>query len=99
MIRCLLRDATEDVYRLSVAPASYDRCAPLHADVEHTTRTPVDRALVTPHATTVATAAVSVIGPAIAVPAVAIVPVSADVNTTWADLKSLRLGCSYLACT
>jgi len=62
-------------------------------------RTPVYRALLTPHATTIA-AFVSVVAAAIALPPiVTIVPISTDVNATWTNLKLLRLGCSYLAGT
>src|SRR4051812_18059895 len=41
----------------------------------------------------------STVGPTIAVPAIAFVPVSIDVDSTWADIKSLRLSCCCRART
>jgi hypothetical protein len=71
----------------------------LHADIKHLASTPVGRALLTPHATTIA-AFVPIVAAAIVLPPiVTIVPISTDINATWTNLKLLRLGCSYLAGT
>jgi hypothetical protein len=77
---------------LLVGPASLDRFAPLHADIEHVTRTPIASAGVTPVTTAVAT--ISVIGTVKAVPVIVMIPVRAYVNATWTDIKLYRVRCS-----
>jgi hypothetical protein len=62
-------------------------------------RTPVYRALLTPHATTIA-AFVSVVAAAITLPPiVTVVPVPTDINATWTNLELLGLSRSYFAGT
>lgn len=87
--------------RMLVAPASHDCCAPLHADIKHLASAPVLRALLTPHATTIA-AFISGTALSVAVVtalSVAVVPVPTDVNATWTNLELLGLGRSYFAGT